>query len=308
MAKKSSSQSPKGIPKLLIVIVGILLLGTILAFFMKDANIALMNPKGLIADEQHRLLIVSTLIMFAFVVPVALCIYFFMWRYREDNQKTTYEPNPSYNKSYLIFAWGGPLVIIAILIALMLPATQQLVPQKPIESSNEQLTVQVVALDWKWLFIYPNQDIATVNFVQIPVDTPVRFELTADQAPMSSFWIPNLGGMLYAMTGHVNPLNLIADSTGDYPGRSGEINGRGFAGMKFIARVSTQEDFDAWVRETKDSSPILTMDDYDTLLKPSENNPATLFSSPPHNLYDQIVAKYSSGHTHDSEHTMQESY
>src|SRR5690606_18072068 len=147
---------------------------------------------------------------------------------------------------------------------------------------------QVVSMNWKWLFIYPEQDIATVNFVQIPVDTPIRFELTADEAPMSSFWIPHLAGMLYTMTGHVNPLHLMADTVGDYPGASAEINGNGFAGMKFTTRVSSEEDFQAWVQETKMSSDHLDDHEYDELLKPSQFNEPVFYASATPNLYHTI--------------------
>lgn len=284
-------------------------LGLILVFLLNGADIALLNPKGLIADEQHRLLIVSTLIMLGFAVPIVLVLYFFVWKYREGNQQTTYAPETKNSNAFLLFAWGGPLVIVMILASLMLPATQRLQPQSAIESDNEQLTVQVVALNWKWLFIYPEQNIATVNFAQIPIDTPVRFELTADEAPMNSFWIPHLGGMLYAMTGHVNPLNLIAHTTGDYSGGAAEINGRGLAGMRFTTRVSSEEDFSAWVAETQQSPISLDEATYEELLKPSENNEPAFYSNPGHDLFSQIVSKYSGGHQHGSnEHEEHGSY
>src|SRR3989344_4177726 len=115
---------------------------------------------------------------------------------------------------------------------------------------------------WKWLFIYPEQGIATVNFVQIPVNRPIQFELTADETPMSSFWIPNLGGQLYTMTSHVNRLNLMADTPGEYTGSSAEINGAGFAGMKFTARVGSQEDFDRFVQNVKRYPSVLNTTTY----------------------------------------------
>ena len=156
----------------------------------------------------------------------------------------------------------------------------------------------MVALRWKWLFIYPEQGIATVNYVQVPTGTPVTFELTADDAPMSSFWIPNLGGMLYAMTGHVNHLNLLAETPGDYPGSSAEINGAGFAGMKFTARATSMADFEAWVRLVKPSSEVLNAAEYERLLEPSENNPAVVYASVDRDLYDKVLMKYNGAHNH----------
>ena len=116
-------------------------------------------------------------------------------------------------------------------------------PYKPIESSVKPITIQVIALDWKWLFIYPEQGIATVNFIQIPVNTPINFKLTAD-GPMNSFWIPSLGGQIYSMATMETKINLMADTTGDFPGEAAEINGKGFSGMRFVARSSTRADFD----------------------------------------------------------------
>jgi cytochrome o ubiquinol oxidase subunit 2 len=276
------------------------LFGIILAYLVKDADVALFNPKGIIADEQYRLLVVSTLIMLGFGLPVIFTIYFFAWKYREDNHSSTFTPETKNSKALLLFAWVGPLITVIFLAALMLPATQRLQPQNSIKSDKDQLTVQVVSLNWKWLFIYPEQRVATVNFTQIPVDTPVRFELTADGAPMSSFWIPHLGGMLYTMTGHVNPLNLIGDTVGDYPGKTAEINGRGYAGMTFTTRVSTQEDFDSWIQKAKDSPIALTESEYKKLVEPSENNKPTFYRDPHPELFSSIVGKYKEGHQNDS--------
>lgn len=292
MAKRSSN---KNVLLTISTIIGVAVFSTILLYLAKDTNVALFNPKGSIADEQQWLLTLSTIIMLVFGLPVILTIYFFTWKYRENNPNSSHDPSVGTSKKLLLFAWLGPIITVIILAGIMLPATQSLEPQRAIASDNEQLTIQVVALDWKWLFIYPEQNIATVNFVQIPVDTPVRFELTADESPMSSFWIPNIGGMLYAMTGHVNPLNLIADEEGDYPGAAAEINGHGFAGMKFNTRVSSHEAFADWVEETEQSPIILDRTEYDKLLIPSENNPEAYYSSPDKDLYKSIVSKYNNG-------------
>jgi cytochrome o ubiquinol oxidase subunit 2 len=184
----------------------------------------------------------------------------------------------------------------------MWPATHRLAPQTSIAADAEPLTIQVVSMRWKWLFIYPEQHMATVNFVQIPTDRPVRFELTADDAPMSSFWVPNLSGMLYTMTGHSNRLNVIADTPGDYPGRSAEINGAGFAGMQFTARVSSNADFDAWVDEVQSGGgQTLDTAEYAKLLKPSEDNPTALYPAVEGDLYATVLKKYmgtGEGHNH----------
>ncbi len=188
--------------------------------------------------------------------------------------------------------WSLPTVIIFGLGVVMWTATHRLIPQRAIASDAKPIVIQVISMRWKWLFIYPEQNIATVNFVQIPVDTPVVFELTADEAPMSSFWIPNLGGQLYSMTSHVNRLNLISQTIGDYPGSTPEINGSGFAGMKFTTRVSSSEKFDLWVQDVRQSTEVLNIANYDKLLEPSEYNPVVFYSAYDNSLYDRVISKY----------------
>lgn len=286
------SKTRRRISPILPVLLGIILLGLVMTVLMHGHDVALFNPKGMIANEQHRLMVSSTLIMLSFGLPVILALYFIAWKYRADNQRATHVPEIKNSNAYLLFAWGGPLIIVMILASLMIPATQRLQPQNPIEAANKQITIDVVALRWKWLFIYPEQNIASVNFVQVPVNTPIRFELTADEMPMSSFWIPHLGGMLYTMTGHINQLNLIADTVGDYPGKTAEINGPGFAGMKFTARASTQGDFNAWVVQKQRTFPSLTEAEYQKLLVPSENNKPAFYSHPSPDLFNTIISKY----------------
>ena len=188
-----------------------------------------------------------------------------------------------------------------LLATVMWPAAHKLAPQKLINTGLKPLTIQVIAMRWKWLFIYPQQNIATVNFVQIPTNVPVQFELTADEVPMSSFWIPHLGGQLYAMTGHVNQLNLMADTTGDFAGSSAEINGAGFAGMKFTTRASSMKDFDQWVQNVKSTSGTLDSASYEKLLAPSENNAVTFYSKAGPDIYDTMLMKYAGSHNQHKE-------
>lgn len=298
MVKRKKNGSGKSVWP---VVLGFSVIGIfVLAIWLltRGRDIALLNPKGFIADEQYRLLITSTTIMLVFASIVLSFIYFFAWKYRETNQKVVHNPAAGRSKWLMFIAWAAPISIFVVLAALMLPATQKLTPQRSIESDKEEMTIRVVALRWKWLFMYPEHDIATVNFVQVPVDTPVRFELTADEAPMNSFWIPHLGGMLYAMTEHINPLNLMAHTIGDYDGGAAEVNGNGFAKMRFTARVSTQEDFDKWVSETQQASE-LDAAEYARLLEPSEGNPpATYYSPANQDLFDTLLKKYSGSHSH----------
>lgn len=298
MAKRKKNKN--NLARLSVLGVGSLIIfAVVAALFMRGRDIALLNPRGPIADEQFRLLVVSTSIMVGFAFLVLFFLYFFAWRYRETDRRVDINPQAGRSKLLVFVAWASPICIFVVLASLMLPATQKLEPQRAIESDNEELVVRVIAMRWKWLFMYPEQDIATVNFVQIPVDTPVRFELTADEAPMNSFWIPHLGGMLYSMTEHVNPLNLMAHTVGDYEGGAAEINGRGFSGMRFITRASTRENFDAWVRETAANSDLLDDVEYKRLLKPSENELAVTYRSPDNKqLFDNLLQKYSGSHQH----------
>lgn len=259
---------------------------------LRGTNIAIFNPKGLIAGEQMNLMLLIIGIIVTVAIPTVILLFIFAYKYRESNPKAAYDPNTRYGKGLDAIMWLIPSVFMVVLAVILWGATHKLEPNKVITSENKPIKVQAIAHRWKWVFLYPDQKIATVNFVQFPKDTPVTFELTADEAPMSAFWIPNLGGMLYAMTSHVNQLNLIGDTEGDYEGRPGEINGHGFADMKFTARVSTQREFDRWVQEVKDSPQTLDDATYKELVKPSENNITEYYSSYPSDLYDKVLMKY----------------
>lgn len=285
-----------------LTIAGLFALTLIVATMLRGADVALLNSKGLISGEQRRLLIFVTLILLQIGIPSLIIFYFVAWKYRESNTKATYNPRPRHGKYFVFSLWAIPSFFALMIGLLLIPATYKLEPQKAINSDKETLRIQVVALRWKWLFIYPDQKIATVNYVQIPVDTPVRFELTADEAPMSSFWIPHLGGQLYAMTGHVNSLNLLAEQTGDYPGSSAEINGIGFSGMRFTTRVSTEAEFDKWLAEVRESKEVLHAAKYESLLAPSQRDVPVLFSSVDSAIVEGMIAKYEGSHKHTPNH------
>lgn len=282
----------KPIKLLILVILGLGGLGFMISMLVNGSDIALFNPRGQIAEEQLSLMLYAVLVMLVIAVPAIFFLYYFAWRYRESNQKVKYRPNEISGKSFIVALWLFPTLIVLVIAFKMWPATHRLAPQTSIASENSSITIQVVALRWKWLFVYPEQNIASVNFVQIPVDTPVKFELTADETPMSSFWIPNLGGQLYAMTGHSNQLNLMADYEGDYPGKTAEINGFGFSGMTFTARVSSQEDFESWIQQVKLSDQMLDQKSYDILKVPSENNAQVYYSTVMGDLYDNVLMRY----------------
>lgn len=278
------------------VLLGLIDLAVVMGLMLKGHDIALFHPKGLIAQDELGLIELTSAVLSAIAIPSLFLFYFFAWKYRETNPKATYDPTIRHGKRFMITIWAIPCFVMVVMSCIMWTSTQKLDPHKPIASTTKTLTVQVIALRWKWLFIYPEQRVASVNFVMLPESTPVQFELTADDAPMSSFWIPHLAGQLYAMTGHVNTLNIVTDTPGDYEGQTAEINGAGYAGMKFTARVDTQDAFNDWAKSTAQSYPNLDASAYAKLLAPSENNPQQYFNSPSDNLYDKVVMKYMGSH------------
>lgn len=280
----------------LLTLLGLIGLGIVITVLLQGVDVALFNPKGVIAKQQLNLMLFSVALILTVAVPTLIILYFFAWEYRESNKKVRYDPLVRHGKFFVFSIWAIPSVFMLLLALVMWPATHKLEPKKTIASDAKPITIKVVAMRWKWLFIYPEQNIATVNFIQVPVDTPIQFDLTADEAPMSSFWIPHLGGQLYAMTGHVNRLNLLAEEPGDYPGSSAEINGHGFAGMKFTARASSKKEFDLWVQNMKRPSKVLDSSEYNKLLGPSESNPAAFYSPVEPGLYAKMLMKYMGSH------------
>ncbi|HEV7952186.1 MAG TPA: ubiquinol oxidase subunit II [Candidatus Saccharimonadales bacterium] len=278
-------------PFLILVAAVVALFIATATWYISTLHIDMLEPKGIIAIKQYDLLILTTLLGLLVVIPVFIMAIIIAWRYREGNTKAKYTPTVSTNRLAETIWWGIPVILITILSIITWTSTHDLDPHKPLASDVKPIKVQVVALDWKWLFIYPEHDIATVNMVQFPVDTPVNFEITAD-APMNSFWIPQLGGQIYAMAGMTTKLHLNAIETGDYKGSSANISGEGFADMKFIARASSKSDFDTWIKHVKQSNTPLTMTSYAELAKKSKDAPISYYSTSDDDLYDTIVMKY----------------
>jgi cytochrome o ubiquinol oxidase subunit 2 len=252
--------------------------------------IAILFPKGIIALKERNLLFIIQALMLLVVIPVYILTFVFSWKYRADNHKAKYDPDLVDNRIAEYIWWGLPLVMTLIIGVLTWIKTAQLDPFKPIESNKKEKIIQVVALQWKWLFIYPEEKIASVNFMQIPKDVPIRFEITAD-APMNSFWIPELGGQIYAMPKMRTLLYLIANEGGDFRGSSANLSGSGFADMHFITRVSSEVDYDKWVESVKQSSKTLDTEVYDQLAVPSTNSPE-IYQLEDNTLFDQIINKY----------------
>lgn len=259
-------------------------------YYFRD-SIAVLFPKGIIALEQRNLLYILQAIMLLVIIPVYILTFIFCWKYSANNPKGKYDPDLIDNTLAEYVWWGIPCVITLIIGVLTWNKTYELDPFKPITSEKKEMTIQVVALDWKWLFIYPEEKIATVNFVQFPKQVPVRFEITAD-APMNSFWIPHLGGQIYAMPNMKTILHLIADENGEYRGSSANLSGVGFAGMHFVTKVTSEEDYHQWVESAKQSSVGIGVEEYKKLAAPSQNNPVEIFHLKDSNLFDHVLMKF----------------
>lgn len=253
--------------------------------------IDVLFPTGNIAVEQRNLLLIIQAIMLLVIIPVYIFTFIFSWKYSASNPKGKYDPDLVDSHLAEIFWWGIPLVLTIIIAILTWIKTYELDPYKPIVSDKKPITIEVVALQWKWLFIYPEEKIATVNFIQFPKDTPLHFKITAD-APMNSFWIPSLGGQIYAMPAMQTELFLIANEYGDSRGSSANISGVGFAGMNFIARSSSEEDYSKWIASAKQADKSLDLATYKELAAPSENHSAEIFQLKEEGLFDQIMMKY----------------
>jgi cytochrome o ubiquinol oxidase subunit 2 len=274
---------------------GVALLAAIVvavALFLNGKTVAIFDPAGVIASKERGLILFTLLLSVIVVVPVFIMTFTFAWKYRASNTKATYTPDWDHHAGYEFVWWALPCAIILVLGIVAWQSSHSLDPYRALSSSRKPLTIQVVALDWKWLFIYPEQNIASVNYVQFPANTPVTFNITSD-APMNSFWIPQLGGQIYAMSGMSTQLHLMADRTGNFRGESANISGKGFAGMTFTAHASSDSDFKSWVQDVKQNAPQrLTLTSYSQLAKPSENNPPSYYASAQTGLDATIIMKY----------------
>jgi cytochrome o ubiquinol oxidase subunit 2 len=250
----------------------------LLIFLAYQGGVPLLSPAGVIGLAERNLMIRTLLLMLIVVIPVFVLIILIAWRYRASNTKAKYTPNWENSTMEEFIWWAIPFEIVLVLGALTWSSAHTLAPERPIISSQRPLTVQVVALPWKWLFIYPEEGIASVNELALPVDRPVTFQITAD-APMNSFWIPALGGQMYAMTGMVTELNLEASKPGSYMGKSANYSGEGFAQMTFQTQTLNQKDWDAWVVNAKESPDVLTHEGYTALAAPSLSGPVRYYGS-----------------------------
>ncbi|AMD46308.1 ubiquinol oxidase subunit II [Bordetella holmesii] len=248
----------------------------------------ILSPKGDIGAQEKTLLLTALGLMLLIVVPVIFLTLYFAWKYRASNTNAEYLPKWSHSTRIEVVVWTIPCIIIVILAVLTWKSSHELDPYRPLESTAKPVTIEVVSLDWKWLFIYPEYGIATVNQIAFPVNTPVNFRITS-QSVMNSFFIPQLGSQIYSMAGMETKLHLNAFEEGDYAGLSANYSGGGFSGMRFRALAMSQQGFDDWIQKAKAANQALTPEVYAALIKPSEHNPVALYSDVPVGMFDYIV-------------------
>ncbi|WP_377157217.1 ubiquinol oxidase subunit II [Roseateles sp. UC29_93] len=290
--KASAKTSPAG-PIRSLARLGLLAL----ALPLTACNMVVMKPSGDIANQQAQLIVASTLLMLLIIVPVIILTLVFAFRYRASNTQATYSPEWDHSTRLELIIWGAPLLIIIALGAMTWISTHKLDPFRPLERLDAQraipagvepLNVEVVALDWKWLFIYPDQGVATVNELVAPVDRPIHFKISSSTV-MNAFYVPAMAGMIYAMPGMQSQLHAVINKPGVYDGFSANFSGDGFSHMRFKFHGLSNDEFAAWVERNKADGVALTKELYLDLEKPSERQPVRRYSSVAPGLFDAVV-------------------
>jgi cytochrome o ubiquinol oxidase subunit 2 len=273
-----------------------LLVSTLLAA-LAGCNTVVMNPSGDIAKQQAHLITISVVLMLLIIVPVMILIVWFAFKYRASNTEAAYEPDWDHSTKLELVIWGAPLLIVIVLGLVTWIYTHKLDPYRPLDrldanrpipAQAKPLIVQAVAMDWKWLFIYPEQGIATVNELVVPVDRPLRFKVSATSV-MNAFYVPELAGMVYAMPGMEITLNAVQNKPVQSVGISSNYSGAGYSDMKFAYRGVPQGDFDGWVQSVKSAGGDLNRANYLTLEKPSIKDPVRRWANVDDDLYYRVL-------------------
>ena len=252
--------------------------------------VGILDPRGPVGAAERLILFNSLAIMLSIVVPTILATLAFAWWFRASNTKAAYQPDFVYSGRIELIVWSIPVLTILLLGGIAWIGAHDLDPPKPLESQTKSMEVQVVSLDWKWLFIYPEQGIATVNQLVLPAGTPVHFALTSASV-MNAFLIPQLGGMIYTMNRMQTNLNLLVDEPGDFHGLSSHYSGDGFSGMSFTLHAVTPEDFAAWVDKARQTGPSLDESAYNELAKQSLDVAPAIYRGVAPDLFQSIVTQ-----------------
>src|SRR5215468_391610 len=265
---------------------------TILVASCRPAGV--LDPQGPIASAERLLLINSTAIMLVVVIPVIVATLAFAWWYRSSNARANRGADESYEERIEFVIWSIPALTVILLGGVIWIGSHQLDPRAPIPGQSDPLRVDVVALDWKWLFIYPDQGVAAVNQLVIPAGTPVEFRLTSATV-MNSFFVPQLGSQIDAMGGMITHLHLLADEPGEYPGFSAMFSGDGFSDMRFIAKAVPPGDFNSWLEQARGTGFGLDEASYAELAKPSQDVPPTTYRLVEPKLFERILDQTKAG-------------
>ncbi|HTS90919.1 MAG TPA: ubiquinol oxidase subunit II [Stellaceae bacterium] len=254
----------------------------------------ILDPRGPIASAERLLMVNSTAIMLVVVVPVIVATLGFAWWYRSSNPRASRSWDQSYEGRLEFVLWSIPVLIVILLGGVIWIGSHELDPRTPISGKGDPVKIDVVALDWKWLFIYPDQGVAAVNEMVIPAGKPIRLQITSATV-MNSFFVPQLGGQVYAMGGMTTQLNLLSDQPGDYAGFSANFSGDGFSDMRFVARAVPPGDFDAWVARARGTGPALDDASYAALAKPSKAVPPSTYRTVAPDMFQHIIERTLSG-------------
>jgi cytochrome o ubiquinol oxidase subunit II len=293
--ERSLPQSPPGTLPRPKVLAGLGLGFAVAGCGLSEAPI--LDPKGPITLIERDLLFTALGLMLIVAVPVFAMAFLFVWRYRASRRSADYAPDWDSSPKIDAVVWLVPAVIVVILGFLVWHYTHKLDPYRELAADARPLEVQVVAQDWKWLFLYPEHNIAVVNELVFPSAAPLSLQITSDTV-MNSLLIPALGGQIYAMAGMQTRLNLLADAPGRFVGRNMQYSGDGFADQQFEAIATTQEEFDAWVAKVRQSQDILDAAAYQELARPSERHPVTYYAAFEPDLFHHIIASFANGGTH----------
>ena len=264
-----------------------------------------LDPKGPIAAAERQILFNSLAIMLVIAIPTILATLGVAYWFRSSNKRARYLPDFAYSGRIEVLVWSIPTMTVLLVGGVAWVGSHDLDPRKPIASTVKPVSVQVVSLDWKWLFIYPDQGIASVNQLTIPVGTPVRFELTSSGV-MNSFFVPQLAGQIYTMAGMVTRLHLQADHAGTYPGQSANYSGGGFSDMRFNVEAVPPESFAKWVDATRGAGPVLNAQTYADLAKPSKAVAPFAYRAVAPGLFNGIVSPVRPDHSSSTTHPMSE--
>lgn len=260
-------------------------------------HVTVLDPSGYVAHQQSQLVVTSAILMLLIIVPVILMTLFFAWHYRQSNADAEYRPDWDHSLRLELAIWAAPLLIVIALGALTWIGSHTLDPFRPLRRIDTNhtvvagvppLTIDVVALDWKWLFIYPAQGIALVNEVAAPIDVPIRFRITSASV-MNAFFVPALAGQIYAMPGMRSELNAVINHAGDYRGFSSSYSGAGFSHMEFRFLGMTPDRFTKWVERNRSATARLDRKAYRKLVQPSIADPVRRYGRIDPALFQSIV-------------------